>query len=403
MKFVDVLEVTKKAVAQTMGEEYMSESGLLNATESFKIADVGETVLNSENSVEPFTKALVSILAKTVIFTDEFRKTITSLYVDNFEWGGYVQRVYFDLANIIEDGMFNLVNGKSYATEEHTFYEPKVKAKLYGEGKAFAIPISIGRKQLQEAFRSWDELNRFLSGIRMMVENTVRLVLFNYQKMLISCGIACSCSETSLNNAIHLITEAKAQGIVDDTVTDYNSIIALGSEKHRRFLTFVAERIATVRDNMRELTKVYNNGEVPTMADGENNKLLLNSQFAKTIRFNARANTYNSNELAFGDYEEITSWQANEEESKTPFNFETVTSVSIASDSTNKLGIGTSEFTKSGIIGLAFDRRAMGITLEKVNMTSSYTAFADFWNEFTHVLVNYILDTNFSIVAFVLD
>ena len=75
----------------------------------------------------------------------------------------------------------------------------------------------------------------------------------------------------------------------------------------------------------------------------------------------------------------------------------------ISADANNKLGIGTSEFKTSGVIGLAFDKMAMGICLEKIKMTSNYTACADFWNEFTHVLVNYLLDTNCNIVAFVLD
>ena len=79
------------------------------------------------------------------------------------------------------------------------------------------------------------------------------------------------------------------------------------------------------------------------------------------------------------------------------------TSVDISADANNKLGIGTSEFKTSGVVGLAFDKMAMGICLEKIKMTSNYTACADFWNEFTHVLVNYLLDTNCNIVAFVLD
>lgn len=407
MKFVDLLKTTQEAVAQTLGEDYMNKSGLLKATESFKIADVGEKILETENTVEPFTKALITVLAKTEMFNDEYNRKITSLWVDNFEWGGFVQRVYFGLADIIADPMYSLVNKKNYSEIEHTFYQPNTTAKIFQEGKAIMVPLSIVRDQLKEAFKSWDDLNRYVSGIRTTVRNTLNLALYSYQKMLVSCGIAMSVSTaaTALNNAVHLITEAKENGVIPNTVTSYNDIIALGDDIHRRFLTFVAQRIATIRDNIREFTTAYNDGNIPTFADGDNNRLLLNSQFAKDIRFNARANTFNSNELAFGDYEEIPSWQAivSSEAANDTFKFDTVTSINLAADATNKLGIGTAGLSKSGIIGVAFDRRAMGITLIREKTTSTYTACADFWNEFVHLLTNYILDTTFSLVAFVLD
>lgn len=406
MKFVDLLKTTREAVAQTLGEDYMNESGLLTATKSFKIADVGEKILETENTVEPFTKSLITVLAKTEMFDDEYNRKITSLWVDNFEWGGFVQRVYFGLADIIEDPMYNLVNKQNYSELEHTFYQPDTKAKIFQEGKSIMVPISIVRDQLKEAFKSWDDLNSYVSGLRATVRKTLNLALYSYQKMLVSCAIAMSVSTeaTALHNAVHLITEAKEKGVIPNTVTSYNDIIALGDDIHRRFLTFVAQRIATIRDNMRELTTAYNDGSIPTFADGNNNRLLLNSQFAKDIRFNARANTFNSNELAFGDYEEIPAWQAPvSSEDDDTFKFNTVTTISIDADATKKLGIGTNGLTKSGVIGIAFDRRAMGITLIREKLTSTYTACADFWNEFVHLLTNYILDTTFSIVAFVLD
>lgn len=400
MKFEQVLGITKKAVAQTMGDEFMTESGLLNANESFKIADVGETITSSEATVERFTSALVSLCAKTVITSKEYKRRIKSLYVDNFEWGGFVQRVYVDLANIIDDPMVNLTNGKDYSNIENKFYKPNAKAKIFKEAKSIMCPISITRDLLKEAFRSWDELNAYLTSIRMQVQNTINLALYAYEKMLVSCGIAKSVSENGLNNAVHLITLAKDKSIVPSTVTSYNDIVALGELTHRRFLTFVCETIANIRSNMLDLSTAYNNGEYPTFCDSE---LLLISQFAKQIRFNARANTFNSNEIAFGDYEEINSWQGIKESDSDAFDFDTVTKVMISADSNNKLGIGTGAFTQGGVIGLCFDKMAMGICLERIRMTSNYTACADFWNEFTHILVNYLLDDNFNIVAFVLD
>lgn len=75
MKFEDVLTATKSAVAQTMGSEYMESSGLLTATESFKIADVGRDIEDAGSS-ETYTNALISVLAKTVIVQKLDRKSV---------------------------------------------------------------------------------------------------------------------------------------------------------------------------------------------------------------------------------------------------------------------------------------------------------------------------------------
>ena len=72
----------------------------------------------------------------------------------------------------------------------------------------------------------------------------------------------------------------------------------------------------------------------------------------------------------------------------------------VAADSDNKLGIGTSAFTADGVVGLLFDRYALGISPYKRKVTSSYTAIGDYLNEFNHTLIGTILDRKYPLVAF---
>lgn len=400
MKFQEVKDTVIKAVSQTLGSEYLEQSGLITATESFNIADVGKAVLDA-GSVEPFTRALISVMAYMDIINNNFDKSIKSLEVDSFEWGGFIQRVYIDLLDIVDDPMYTLTNGVDYSSIEHKAYIPPTKAKIFEEGKPLMIPLTIQAETLKEAFTNWTTLNKYLTGIRSKQRDTMKIGRYVMEKMLVSCACAVSTSPNGLNNAVHLITDAKAEGIIPSTVTDYDDIIALGGDTHKRFLIYVAKTIANTRDQLEEFTKVYNNGEVPT---GGPSKLLLISKFSKDFRFDAEANTFNDEKLAFGEYEELTSWQGLHDETNTKaFNLESVTTIHIAADSNNKLGIGTAAYKKSGIVGLAWQDKALGICLDRVKMTSNYTACADFWNEFLHVLMNYILDTNLGMVAFVLD
>ena len=73
MKIIDTASVVKNAIAQSIGDSYMDiDTSNISAIESFKIADVGEEVINS-GSIEKFTKALITQLGKMVIDEKKYK------------------------------------------------------------------------------------------------------------------------------------------------------------------------------------------------------------------------------------------------------------------------------------------------------------------------------------------
>ena len=389
MKFNDVVELTQNAVAQTLGSEYMEKLGTLSELSSYQLVDVGKDVLDG-GSVDSYVKTLLTQIGKLYIESREYVSELDSIYIDSFDWGGYLERVYFAPQDLVTDDMFNLVNGNTY--EDHKFYKPNVSAKIFEEAKTIMCPISLTEEAVKMAFTSWEEMNKFLSGIQQNVRNTIDLGLDAYAHMLVSCAIAVS--DKALNNSVHLLTEAKAKGIVP---TETTSEKALNNEA---YLVYCLNRIRNVEKYMHRLTTAYNNGSVPMQAK-EVNKILL-TDFVSSTKFNVRANTYNLDEIGIGNYDEVSAWQGiNDGTNK--FDYATNSSIKIAADSTNKLGIGTTSVSLTNAIGLVFDRMALGICPYRSKVTSNYTAIADFWNEYHHMLVNYILDSNYSMVAFFND
>ena len=75
----------------------------------------------------------------------------------------------------------------------------------------------------------------------------------------------------------------------------------------------------------------------------------------------------------------------------------------LSADATNKLGLGTEAVTVNNVIGFAYDRRALGIYNEREKVTSNYIASADFWNNFYKVKLNMAMDSDYGMVAFILD
>lgn len=89
MKFVDVTTLTQEAVAQTLGTTYLTKDGKLASIESYKLVDVGKDVLDS-GSVDAYVKSLLTQMGKMVVDAKRYAAELPSMFVDNFEWGGYV-------------------------------------------------------------------------------------------------------------------------------------------------------------------------------------------------------------------------------------------------------------------------------------------------------------------------
>lgn len=407
MKLIDVVELTKKAVAQSMGDTYMEEVGDFGSLDSYKLADVGRAV--TENTViDSFSTGLIALLGKHVIENRLYTSNLPSLYVDAFDWGGYLERTRIGLGDIMEDPMYNLVKGTDYSEIEHTYYGADVHSKIYGEAKAIMTPISIEKERLREAFTSWDKLDTFISAIHAKIKSTINLALASYEKMLVSCAVAVS--DKKNDSAVHLITEATNLGILErvsvdegeDRLLTYEELDSLPEATLKKFLAFCSKRISDTRGYMKEPSTTYNDATMPTWCDREPNLILL-KDFETLNRFNLRANTFNKEELGFGDYDTIPSWQAIQSSTSEGFDKEVISSISIGADANEKLGIGKNAYSVSGVVGLMFDYMAIGISLMRNKVTSSYTACADFWNEFNHQLVNYIVDSSYGIVAFIMD
>ena len=390
MNIIETATVLKNAIAQSIGAEYMDvDTNDISAIESFKIADVGEAVLNS-GSVEVATKALIQRLAKIVVDAKKYKGEIPSLFYDNFDWGGFVERVYYSPQDILEDDMWNLVDGQSY--DDHIYYQPKVAAKIFQEAKAIVCPISITEEQLKTAFSGWEEMNKFISGIRVNIENTLELAMQCYAFMLMQCAIASAIDGTA--NVYHLGTLAVAKGIISEVPTNRDDLL-----ENSEFMTFALKKVATIRKYLARYSTAFNNGTIPTFTSENESRLCLLTDFVKSAKFNVKANTYNKDEIAIGDFDEVAAWQAFRN-NDTEFEFATNSTVEMSADANNKLGIGTTAKTYNNVVGVLYDHRAMGICPYRTKVTTNYTARADFWNEYSHVLVNYILDTNYPIVVF---
>lgn len=402
MAITNVAEITKSAVAQTMGETYMEQEGVISALKSGKLVDIGKDIGDMERGYDVFCRALIDVIGKMEIDEWEYRPEIQTIFMDSWEYGAFLERIKLDLPKIITDDLFNLVADKDYSKYEHTAYIPVIHVKGYDKASAFTIPLTIKTSYIETAFTNYETMARFISSLRENRNQFRKLVLDSYAHILVSAGIAISDKVTM--TSIHFLTEAKQAGIIDAGTTWEQA-------RHiTKFNNFCLKRIATVREYMQRHNTAFNN-KATIPPSGRTNLFMLNA-FEKDCRFTSEAETYHADKLSVGDYELITAWQSFAEKHTTgespsvvttitDYEYATVSKV-IVDDTANDLGIGTSAEVNL-CVAFMCDYKALGIYNQTDRVTSSYTASADFWNEFEHVKINYVLDADYGMVAFLMD
>lgn len=274
-------------------------------------------------------------------------------------------------------------------------------------------PISIEREMLKDAFLSWDKMDEYISAKQTKIQATLTLALMALKRGLVNCAIARS---DVTGTAVHLITDAVADGVLEQiaapTQADPSAMRNPTFKEALRdpaWIAYCLERIDDVLGYMRDPSVAFNDGSMPTWSN-ERPRLILLKKFVTRAKFGVKANTFNVDQIGIGDYDTINSWQAIDDPTTEGgvtthayYDIDTLSSISIAADATNQKIGQAGAYEQSGIIGLAFDRKALGLGLMRNKVTSSYTGSADFWNMWHHALYNAVFDPSYAMVAFIAD
>lgn len=422
----NTLKVTQSAIAQLIGKGYLDKDYTLTALDDTAIVELGEKLnitedgdFSTNSAADIVYKSLLSQLGKIVIDTRSYTASLPKLFVDPVNWGLFTEMVMIDISDVMIDEMWNpngfipwntkpdestptvypgQVEGARIAAIEYGFYRPKVEAKLYKKAHACMVALTTMYDQLFTAFKGVSELNSFLAGLYNSVENTLQLKAEIYAKMTVSVGIAKAFAN---GNAIDL-----RQVAIDEGVTNATTATSAALLKDEKFQRIMLETISNTKDYIQDYTAYYNNGDMATFASDP--RTILLSQAAKAAKFGVRANTYNENLLGIGDFDTVTMWQAAKtttSDDERAYNFESASAIDLTRKAALEIGNLTTADPDThkvlkGVIGVTYDRLAMGITVDKKKVTTNYAASRDTSNSFYHALINYVVNDSYPIVAY---
>lgn len=415
----EIIDITRNAVSELMGMGYDgSNKTELSALSLADLVEFGKTATNGSTAItnELWYKTLIGKCARFFVESRRLNLHIPQIFKTSYEWGGFVEFVTFNLASVYDSLIYSQAAlndpeskfyGKTIAEIEHDIYKVDYDSKIYDEFKDFMIPYTKPNKSIDSGLRNETDYLAFMAGLAAAVENTLTQIINTYAHALVSVAAAYSITQPGAtqtvnganvdgsNTAVHLVTEYKAY-------TGDNTWTAGKMLQDKTAYAWIENRIENVRSFMTENTAVYNNHSKPMFGQDIHGVML--AEIYNGYESVVAANSYNP--VSLGEWQKISGWQAVKDDNKT-FSFEVNSSIAIKANGDkgiyNVSQGSIADFEQSNVIALLYDDKAIGMTVEDTTTTSQYTAVTDTVNVFTNKRLNYIINTIYPIVAFVLD
>lgn len=375
-------------LVNSVTKEILGNTALINEDLS-NVVDVGKQIFDTEN-VDNYVKKLVNHIGKVVFVNRMYAGGVPSVLMDSWEFGSVLQKVTAELPEAVENDSWALADGQSY--DPNTFYQPKISAKFFNSKTTFEINLSFTEMQVKESFSSAEQLNGFLSMLSTSVENSMTVKL----DALIMRTINSFIGETALNEL------ADEEGALDTTKTGIRAVNLLAlynegvAEKltfenamiNPDFIRFATYQIGLYSDRMAKISQLFNIGGKDRFTPKDMQHTVLLSDFARASETFLRSNTFNEERVTLPEHESVPYWQG----SGLGYSFEDVSTIDIkASSGTVKL---------SGILGVIFDRNALGVSNLDRRVTTNYNPKAEFYTNFYKFDAGFFNDHNENFVLF---
>lgn len=382
------LHTLMNSVTQTvLGETAVLSEDLSN------VVDIGTEILNGDK-VDAYVKTLVNHIGKVIFVNRLYAGGVPSVLMDSWEYGSILEKITADMPKATENKTWDLNDGEDYSP--NVFYKPSVSAKFFNSMVTFEIPMSFTEKQVKQSFSNAAQLNGFISMIVTAIENAMTVKL----DALIMRTINNMTAETLVNElsgddddtmvltdstvkAVNLLSMFNAGQTAAKKATKENALM------NPDFIRYAAYTIGLYTERMAKISKLFNVGGKERFTPKDMLHTILLADFSKASVTFLGQDVYNAENMGLPTHETIPYWQGSGE----TYAFADVSKIDVKT-STGK------DVALDGVLGVMFDRDAIGVTNLERRVTTNYNPKAEFYNNFYKFDAGYYNDLNENFVVF---
>lgn len=378
MQVSQIYTLVNNVTKEVLGKENLIAEDLSN------VVDLGTEVFN-QNAVDNYVKSLVNHIGKVIFVNRPYSGKIPSVLMDGWEFGSVLEKITAEIPAATENESWELTNGEEY--KQDIFYKPSVSAKFYNSKVTFEVPISITERQVKESFSSAEQLNGFLSMLydavdKSMTIKTDGLIMRTINNMIVT---------TFENEPVS--GEARCINLLAKYNAKFNkSLTAANALLDGDFIRFASYVIALYADRLGTISTLFNVGGKARFTSAENLHVVLLSDFAKAADTYLYSGTFHNEFVKLPKAETVPYWQGSGKgyefsDTSKIYNSKTVSDV-------------TTNTEYAAILGVMFDRNALGVSNLNRRVTSNYNAKAEFFNNYYKFDAGYFNDTNENFIVF---
>lgn len=383
MEVKQVYELVNTATQEVLGAEAVVNEDLSN------LVEVG-AALENVNGLDNYVRSLNDHIGRMVFVNRIYNGRVPSVLKDGWEYGSILEKVQMELPEATENESWELENGTSY--DPNIFYKPTVSVKFWNKRTTFEIPISITETQVKSAFSNAVQMNSFISMIYTAIANSMTLKMDALVMRTINSFIGdtvyaeyngAGLSTKSGVRAVNLLYQYNNRAGVTDQLTADEAL------ENPDFLRFASKQISLYTDRMASYSEIFNIGGKPRFTPKDRMHIVLLSEFEKASNVYLQSDVWHNELTALPNAESVPFWQGS--------------GIDYGFDSTSKIDVKTGNnhtVTVTGVIGVIFDRDALGVTNENQRVKTNYNAKAEFWNEWHKFDAGYFNDTDENFVVF---
>lgn len=376
-------------IMNTVTGEVLGKSDIV-AEDLSNIVDVGKEIIDND-AVDNYVKSLVNRIGKVIFVNRPYSGSAPSVMMDGWEYGSVLEKIQCELPDAVENDSWNLKDGEQY--KEDIFHAPKVSAKFFNSKTTFEVDLSFTDRQVKESLGSPSELNGFTS----MLYNSVDKSMTIKTDALIMRTINRMIAET----ISHDLTADTSTGYANQSSNRAVNLLKLYNEKfgekltadkcltNPAFIRFAILTISLYKDRMSKISNLFNIGGKERFTTSNDMHMIFLSDFASASNVYVQSDTYHNEFTALPNAETVPYWQG----CGSGYDFNSVSAINVNLDS--KKNVKT-----AGILGVMFDREALGVTNMDKRVTTVFNAKAEFFNNFFKFDAGYFNDMNENFVVF---
>ena len=367
------------------------------------IVDLGKEVFN-QSAVDNYVKSLVNHIGKVIFVNRPYAGKVPSVLMDAWEFGSVLEKISADVPAAEENDTWDLTDGQTYSQD--VFHKPTVTAKFFNSKVTFEVPVSITERQVKESFSNAAQLNGFISMIYAAVEKSMTikadaLIMRTINNMIAETVLADAQAfgATAAGNMTGAdLTSASTARCVNllklynDKTGASTKLTAAKAITDPDFIRFASYVMGTYADRLQSISTVFNVGGKERFTPKDMLHVVLLSDFAKAAQTYLYSDTFNRGDVLLPQAETVPFWQGSGQN----YEFASTGHINIKESGGKAVEI-------SGVLGVMFDRDALGVCNLDRRVTTNYNAKAEFFNNYYKFDAGYFNDTNENFVVFFIE